>query len=101
MFTPKENRELERGTSRCAVNTAHSMVAVGWLDNKAVHFISTADTTAISTGERRIGNVKVSLKAPEVVCNYNKFIGGVGKHDKLRNSFALGKHHKMKKYRLS
>ena len=40
----------------------------------------------------------MSLNAPEVVCNYNKFMGGVDKHDKLRSTFALGKHHKWKKY---
>jgi hypothetical protein len=74
------------------------MVAVGWLDNKAVHFISTADTTAINTVERRIGSVKVLLNAPEVVCNFNKFMGGVDKHDKLRSTFSLGTHHKLKKY---
>ncbi len=43
-------------------------------------------------------NVKISISAPEVVSNYNKFMGGVDKHDKLRSTFALGKFHKFKKY---
>jgi hypothetical protein len=49
LFTSKEAREIERGTSRIAVNQANQFVAVGWLDNKAVNFISTADTMAISS----------------------------------------------------
>jgi hypothetical protein len=84
--------------SRIAVNLPNQLVAVGWLDNKAVNFISTADTTNISSIERRIGNNKVTVRAPEVVVNYNKYMGGVDKHDKLRSTFALGKHHKFKKY---
>jgi Transposase IS4 len=97
-FTSAETRDLPRGHCRYAVNTTHNMIAVGWLDNKAVHFITTADTTAMQTVQRRIQNEKVNVPAPEVVANYNKFMGGVDKHDKLRSTFALGKHHKFKKY---
>jgi hypothetical protein len=64
LFTSKEARELERGTSRIAVNLPNQLVAVGWLDNKAVNFISTADTTNISSVERRIRNNKVTVRAP-------------------------------------
>jgi hypothetical protein len=34
-----------RGVLRIAVDHDHQMMAVGWVDNRAVHFISTADTT--------------------------------------------------------
>ncbi len=74
------------------------MIAVGWLDNKPVNFISTADTTEIVSVERRIKHEKVKVPAPVVVKNYNKYMGGVDKHDKLRSTFSLGKHHKFKKY---
>jgi hypothetical protein len=74
------------------------MIALGWLDNKAVNFISTADSTTITTVQRRIQNKKVEIPAPEVVYNYNRFMGGVDQHDKLRSTFALGKRHKFKKY---
>ena len=33
-----------------------------------------------------------------VVKNYNKYMRGVEKHDKLRSTFSLSKHHKFKKY---
>jgi len=74
------------------------MVAVGWLDNKAVNFISTSDTTAISSVMRRVGSEKKEVPAPAVVCNYNKYMGGVDRHDKLRSTFSLGKRHKFRKY---
>jgi hypothetical protein len=47
LFTMCESKELPRGYTRQAVNPEHGMIAVGWLDNKAVNFISTSDTTAI------------------------------------------------------
>ncbi len=59
------------------------MIAVGWLDNKAVHFVTTADTTTMKTVQRRIRNEKALVPAPEVVANYNKFMGGVDIQDKL------------------
>ncbi len=34
------------------------MLAVGWIDNKAVHFVSTADTTETVIVSRRAGNKK-------------------------------------------
>jgi hypothetical protein len=40
--------------------------------------------------KRRVHNKKVEIPAPELVFNYNKFMGGVDKHDKLRSTFALG-----------
>ena len=98
LFTPRECKEFPRGTTRMAVNVDNSLVALGWIDNKVVNFISTADTTDIASVERRVKNEKVEVPAPEVVKNYNKYMGGVDKHDKLRSTFALGKHHKFKKY---
>ncbi len=64
LFTPPEVRGMPRGTQRCVVNNAHNMLAVGWIDNKAVHFISTADTTATVTVGQRIRDKNVDIKAP-------------------------------------
>ncbi len=79
LFSSSETKSLPRGFTRYAVNPTHNMVAVGWLDNKAVHFISTAHTTAFQSVQRRICNEKVQVPASEVVANYNKFMGGVDK----------------------
>jgi C1A family cysteine protease len=91
LFMAKECRSNERGTSRIAINAEHSLVAIGWLDNKAINFISTVDTTGVVSVERRIKNEKVQLFAPAVVKNYNMYMGGVDRHDKLRSTFSLGK----------
>jgi hypothetical protein len=47
-----------------------------------------------------VQNKKVDVAAPEVVVNCNKCISGVNKHEKLWNTYALGKHHKFKKYQV-
>jgi uncharacterized protein YggL (DUF469 family) len=35
---------MARGTHRMAVNEEHQMIAIGWVDSKAVYFVSTAET---------------------------------------------------------
>jgi hypothetical protein len=52
------------------------MMAAGWVDNKAKHFISTADTTETVTVFRKVGSDKVEVSGPLAVANYNKFNGG-------------------------
>jgi hypothetical protein len=74
------------------------MIAIGWLDNKLVHFISTADTTDIVQVQRKSGAEKIYVSAPMAVANYNKYMGGVDRHDRLRSTFSLCKHLKFKKY---
>jgi hypothetical protein len=83
LFTSSEVRELPRGTQHCVVNSEHQMMAVGWIDNKAVHFISTADTTDIVTVTRRVWNEKQEISALQAIKNYNKYMGGVDRHDRL------------------
>jgi hypothetical protein len=39
----------------------------------------------------------VLTPAPLTVARYNRIMGGVDKHDKLRSTFSLGKRHKLKK----
>jgi hypothetical protein len=87
-----------RSTEQCVVNESHNILAVGWIDNKAVHFISTADTTDTSTVLRRIKDKKVEVPAPMAVKMYHKYMGGVDRHDQLQTLFALGKNLKFRKY---
>jgi hypothetical protein len=98
LFSPEEARTLPRGTHRIAVNNDHQIVAIGWLDNKPVHFISTADTTDIVVVKRQSGRESLNISAPVVVHNYNKYIGGVDYHDRLCSPFSLCKRHGFKKY---
>ena len=48
--------------------------------------------------KHRVTESKVEVAAPEIVANYNKYMGGVDRHDRLRSSFSIGKAHKFKKY---
>jgi len=83
LYSSAEVKSLPRGAHRYAVNTEHGLVAVGWIDNKAVHFISTADSTKVVNVRRRVQNNKVDVSAPIIVQNYNKYMGGVDRHDRL------------------
>jgi hypothetical protein len=74
------------------------MVAVGWIDNKPVHFISIADSTKVVTVNHQVGKDKVEVSAPIAIKNYNKFMGGVDRHDRLHSTFSICKKHKFKKY---
>jgi hypothetical protein len=98
LYTTAEVKSLPRGTYRYADNTEHGMVAVGWIDNKAVHFISTADSTKVVNVCRRVQNNKVDVSTPIIIQNYNKCMGGVDHHDRLRSAFSLGKQHSLRKY---
>ncbi len=75
----------------CAVNRDNNFIAKGWLDNKPVNFISTSDTTEVVKVMRQIRYLKVLITAPLTVARYNRFMGGVNKHDKLCSTFSLGK----------
>jgi hypothetical protein len=76
LFMPAEVRQLPRGLQWCVVNEEHQILAIGWIDNKAVHFISTADTMETVIVNRRSGSNKMDVAAPVAIKNYNKFMGG-------------------------
>ncbi len=59
LFSRSEVRTLPRGTQRIAVNRDNNMLAIGWIDNKAVHFISTADSTKVVSVNQRIRRDKM------------------------------------------
>jgi len=49
-------------------------LAVGWLDNKPVHFISTTDTSEIVNVKRRSETDQLDVSAPMAMAmaNFNK-----------------------------
>jgi len=73
LFMASEARSLPRGSIRYAVNPMHNLIAIGWLDNKAVNFISTADTTAVKAVKCRVTDNKVEVAAPSQVFSTSHF----------------------------
>lgn len=71
---------------------------MGWIDNKSAHFVSTVDSTETVTVQWRVGDNKVDVAAPIAISNYNRYMGGLDRHDRLRSTFSLCKKHKFKKY---
>jgi hypothetical protein len=54
----------------------HQILAVGWLDNKPVHFIPTTDTSEIVNVKRRSEPDQLDVSAPMAMAiamaNFNK-----------------------------
>jgi len=67
LFTTKDVKQYPRGHSVCAVNCDNNLIALGWLDNKAVNFISTSDTTKVVSVSRRVQNERLQISAPQTV----------------------------------
>ena len=61
------------------------MIALSWMDNRPVYFLASQVSTKITTIERRekTGEVTV-VPCPQLVVEYQKWMGGVDKHDQLR-----------------
>jgi len=103
-FKPKGNIYRFKGsksTSRyngLLVNPEHHIIAICWLANHVVSFKSTSDCTTIDTVQCQVGNEKQDIPAPIIVSNYNKYMSGVGRHDRLQSTFSLGEAHRFKKY---
>jgi hypothetical protein len=88
LFTSSEVKQLPRGTKRCVVNETHNILAVGWIGNKAVRFISTTDTTDTST-------ILCQIKDKNVEETHN--ILAVGWIDNERRVIQRARHRSKKK----
>jgi Transposase IS4/Dual oxidase maturation factor len=77
-----------------------SMIALSWMDNKPVHFLSTGPAGhASSVSRRMIGGVVETISAPDVVSDYHRLMGGVDRHDQLRlQRYSLQLHYRFQKY---
>jgi hypothetical protein len=98
LFTHSEVRTFPRRTQQMAINRDNNMLAIGWIDNKAAHFISMADSTKVVSVQWHIGRNTMKVSAPIAVKKYNKFMSGIDQHDRLQSTFSICKKHKFKKY---
>lgn len=83
------DKKLKRGDFDFR-STSSGITAYKWMDSKAVHFISNYRGTEISIVQRREkdGTKKV-FSCPQVVKDYSDYMGGVAKHDTLRQMYGI------------
>ncbi|KAG0414393.1 hypothetical protein HPB47_008460 [Ixodes persulcatus] len=88
----KEMRKEERGTIDSKISEDGDVVIVRWQDNGIVNMAS----TRVRVGEK--GTVKrwseakkehIEIECPEVVLEYNKFMGGVDKLDFIMSLYPI------------
>ena len=77
-----------------------TVLAISWLDNKPVHFLSSGATGCKSSVTRRGRNNQLDIvPCPNVVRDYHRFMGGVDVHDQLRlQNYSLQTCYRFKKY---
>ena len=97
-FTNTEAKNLGRGAIKRMIDTRNELAAYGWVDGNPVHFLTSADGTATSTVNRRIGRETKKVRAPIAIRRYNNNMHAVDRHDQLRDTYSLSKRHGFKKY---
>lgn len=87
----KEKSNLKRG--EFMYKTKGNIAAVKWMDNKPVHFLtncfSPRDTTTVKR-KNKDGSL-VEISCPNLVKQYNKYMGGVDKFDQFLERYAIGR----------
>ena len=88
----KRPKNVERGIFKMAsAKNDPGMIALGWMDNRPVYFLSSQVSTNLTTVQRREKTGEVTIvPCPNVVVEYQKYMGGVDRHDQLRlQSYSL------------
>ncbi|POM80898.1 Hypothetical protein PHPALM_1206 [Phytophthora palmivora] len=82
----KRPEAVPRGEFKMAVaNSNPGLVAVAWADSKAVYFLGSQVSVEATTVQRREKNGSISsVPCPALVEEYQRYMGGVDRHDQLR-----------------
>ena len=67
-----------------------STTVVRWSDNKDVYAMSTFLSNAITQVKRRGGSTSISISCPEIIQDYNLFMGGVDLKDQAMCYYSVG-----------
>ena len=97
-FSKKEAKRVGRGRVKLAVNKEHGLIALGWTDGNAVHFLSSVDGNTMSTVNRRISLERTAVRAPLAIKRYNNGMQGVDRFDQLMSLYSLASRHAFKKW---
>ena len=85
----KKPRNLVRGQSVMRQRGNH--LAVVWQDKKEVRVISTNSQPTDGTVNRRAGKVMQETVCPDMIINYNSYMGGVDLADQNRSYYSIGR----------
>lgn len=84
----KEKSNLKRG--EFIYKTKGNIVAVKWMDNKPVHFLTNClRGTAVKRQNK--DRSRVEIPCTNLVKQYNKYMGGVDKFDQFLERYAIGR----------
>lgn len=101
MPTFRSTTEMQRGDSDIHFSSTQPMVVVKWLDNKPVHVVTTKvlDAEQGTALRRKKGKKeKVAVSCPSVIQYYNRHMGGVDLHDRLKVAYGVDRRSKCRFY---
>jgi len=78
-----------RGT--CSFLYHKEIVAVRWLDNRDIFCLSTAVGDSVTKVNRREGTEVIEVDCPEIIEEYNAFMGGVDVADQYMSYYGAGR----------
>lgn len=82
-------RQIRKPTSKIRTvirfrSRKSKLLALSWRDKRIITILSSYDSGSMKTVSRMTrGDYQVELKKPEVILNYNKFMGGVDRADQF------------------
>ncbi|KAE9168063.1 hypothetical protein PF004_g28617 [Phytophthora fragariae] len=75
------------------------LTAAMWMDRTPVHLLSSGGSRKTGTVMRRVDGEMQAVPAPELVCDYHRWMGGVDIHDQLRmQRYSVQLCYKTRKY---
>ena len=88
-LTKKEGNRIERGAAKentfiwiDETGEKHELGVVSWMDCKPIHAFSTCfDTSSFGICDRRTKDGTVQLPRPEIISQYNPYMGGIDSAD--------------------
>lgn len=93
----KRPKEMPRGIFKMAyAKSDPGLIALGWIDNRPVYFLSSQVSTKVTTIQRREKNGDITtVPCPQLVVEYQTYMGGVDRHDQLRlQSYSIQLSHR-------
>ena len=86
---PQPGDKLDRGSHMFAYHK--STTVVRWSDNRDVYALSTFVSDATTQVRRRGGSASISISCPEIIHDYNHFMGGVDLADQAMCYYSVGR----------